>query len=344
MLPPIIGESRVIENIKTLISKVARSGENALICGETGVGKDLAAQNLYHQSKRVGKPFVKINCGSLTESFFGIKISSFDQNETKKKFSKKNRLLEKINGGILYLDNIDLLSSAHQSEVLSFLQNDNQILLNLKAPVPFDIRIISSAKQDLEKMIRKGKFNESLYFRLSTFRIDIAPLRERPKDIPLLVDYYCKIYASGYDVLKMRTLLNRGASDELCAYYWPGNVRELQSLVKRFIFLQDTITDISDLLGISNVGYKKIDDGDESTKEMTRHTNAFSDYFKKHASELTSLPLRAAKKKITDMAEKELISHALERAEWNRSMANKILGISYKTLLSKIERLNIQPS
>ena len=345
MVHPIIGESRVIGNIKTLISKVARSGENTLICGETGVGKDLAAQNLYHQSKRVEKPFVKLNCGCLTESLFGIEISSFGQTETREPlFSKKSGLFEKINGGVLYLDNIDLLSPAHQSEILSFLQNDEPKLLNRKARVPLDICMISSSKQNLEKMIEKGKFNESLYFRLSTFRIDIDPLRKRPEDIPSLIDYYCTKYGSAYNIHKMMTLLNKGAKDELCAYYWPGNVRELQNIVKRFIFLRDTVKDISDLISLSNVGYKSIDDEYESTKEMIRHSNSFSDYFSKHASELMSLPLRAAKKKITDMAEKELISHALEKTEWNRSIANKILGISYKTLLSKIDRLNIQPS
>jgi DNA-binding NtrC family response regulator len=342
MVPQIVGESRAIRNIKTLISRVAPTGENILICGETGVGKDLVAQSLYHQSSRVGKPFVKVNCAGLTESLFETEISCFDETGTKAALKKRSGLFEKISGGILYLDNIDLLSSAHQSEILSILQNDDHPIIDLQAPVPVDICMISSTNQDLEKMAKEGKFSESLYFRLSTVRIDIAPLRERPKDIPFLIDYYFKKYASAYNGHKMMALLDRGTIDKLCAYHWPGNIRELQNLLKRIIFSEDTVENISDLIGTSKVGYKSVDD--EKTKEMMPHSNSFSDYFSMHASELTSLPLKKARKKIVDMAEKELISKALEKTGWNRSKANKILGTSYKTLLSKIRELNIQPA
>ena len=194
MVPPIIGESLNIQNIKMLIGKVAKTGENILICGETGVGKDLVVQNLYHQSNRVGRPFAKINCAGLTESLFEIDKPSFEQTVTQEASQKKSRLFDKIDGGILYLDNIDLLSPAHQLEILPFLENDDHPILDLKAPVSVDVCIISSTNQDLEKMVKEGKFNERLYFRLSTVRIDIDPLRERPEDIPFLIDYYHKKY------------------------------------------------------------------------------------------------------------------------------------------------------
>ncbi|MDH3886342.1 MAG: helix-turn-helix domain-containing protein [Desulfobacterales bacterium] len=108
------------------------------------------------------------------------------------------------------------------------------------------------------------------------------------------------------------------------------------------MFFEDTGKNISDLIGTAKVGYKSVDD--EKTKEMMPHSNSFSDYFSMHASELTSLPFKKARKKIVGMAEKELISKALEQTGWNRSKANQILDISYKTLLSKIRELNIQPA
>ena len=341
MVPPIIGESREIRNIKTLIGKVAKTGENVLICGETGVGKDLVAQSLYQQSNRVGKPFAKLNCAGLTESLFEIDISCFEQTATKEASQKKSRLFDKISGGILYLDNIDLLSPAHQSEILPFMQNDDHPILDLKAPVPVDVCIISSTNQDLEKMVKEGKFNERLYFRLSTVRIDIEPLRERSEDIPFLIDYYLEKYASANNGHKTMTL-DRGTIDELCAYHWPGNVRELQNILKRIMLLEDTGKNISDLIGTAKVGYDSV--VDDTTKEMMLHSNSFSDYFSMHASELTSLPFKKAKKKIVGMVEKELISNVLEKVGWNRSKANKILDISYKTLLCKIQELDIQPS
>ena len=170
MVPEIIGESRFIQNIKRQIGKFAKTGENTLIWGETGVGKDLVAQSLYHQSNRVGKPFAKLNCAGLTESIFEIDISCFEQTATKEASQKKSRLFDKISGGILYLDNIDLLSPAHQSEILPFMQNDDHPILDLKAPVPVDVCMISSTNQDLGKMVKEDKFNESLYYRLNTVR------------------------------------------------------------------------------------------------------------------------------------------------------------------------------
>jgi two-component system response regulator AtoC len=341
MVPPIIGESPVIQNIKTLIGKVAKTGENILICGETGVGKDLVAQNLYHQSNRVGKPFVKLNCACLTESLFEIDISCFDKPATKEGSQQKGQLFDKICGGILYLDNIDLLSPSHQLEILPFLENDDHAILDLQTPESVDVCIISSSNQDLEKMVEEGKFNELLYFRLNTFRIDIDPLRERPEDIPFLINYYYKKYVSNNNNQKMITH-DREAMEKLCAYHWPGNVRELQSILKRIMFLEGRGETISDLIGTAKVDYKSAND--ETTKEMMSKANNFSDYFKSHESELTKLPYKKARKKLVGMVEKELISNVLEETGWNRSKASDILNLSYKTLLFKIRELNIQPS
>jgi two-component system response regulator AtoC len=341
MVPPIIGESPSIQNIKTIIGKVAKTGENILICGETGVGKDLVAQSLYHQSNRVGKPFVKINCACLTESFFELNISCFDETETKDESQQKCRLFDKISGGILYLDNINLLSPSHQLEILPFLENDDHQILDIQAPVSVDVCMISSTNQNLEKLVNEGKFNELLYFRLNTVRIDIDPLRDRPEDIPLLINCYFKNYASNNNIKKMITD-DRETLKKLCAYHWPGNVRELQNVLKRIMFLEGTEESISDLIDTAKVDYKSANV--ETTKEMMSQSNTFSDYFKLHKSGLTTLPYKKARRKLVDMVEKELISNVLEETGWNRSKASKILDLSYKTLLFKIRELNIQPS
>jgi len=341
MVSPLIGESQNIKNIKTLIDKVAKTGENILIFGETGVGKDLVVQSLYHQSNRVGKPFVKINCACLTESFFEIDISCFDKTETKDASQQKCRLFDKIEGGVLYLDNIDLLSPSHQLEILPFLENDDHPILDIQAPVSVDVCMISSTNQDLEKLVKEDKFNERLYFRLSTVRIDIEPLRKRLEDIPFLIDYYHKKYASNNNNQK-KIINDRVTMEKLCAYHWPGNVRELQNVLKRIIFLEGTAESISDLIGTAQVDYKSAND--ETTKEMISQSKNFTDYFKLHESELTTLPYKKARKKLVGMVEKELISNVLEETGWNRSKASKILNLSYKTLLVKIQELDIQPS
>jgi two-component system, NtrC family, response regulator AtoC len=341
MVPPIIGESPVIQNIKNIIGKVAKTGENILICGETGVGKDLVAQNLYHQSNRVGKPFVKLNCACLTESFSEIDVSCFDKPETKDTSQQQCRLFDKIDGGILYLDNIDLLSSTHQLELLPFLENEDNPILDLQAPVTVDVYMISSTNQNLERMIKEGKFNERLYFRLSTVRIDIDPLRKRPEDIPFLIDYYYKKYASNNNNQKMISR-NRKTMKELCTYHWPGNIRELQNVLKRIVFLEGTGESISDLIETSKINYNS--DGNEKTEEMISQSNNLSDYFKLSESQMSSLPYKKARKKLLGLVEKELISNVLEETGWNRTKASKTLDISYKTLLWKIKELDIQPS
>jgi two-component system response regulator AtoC len=341
MVPPIIGKSLNIQNIKTLIGKVAKTGENILICGETGVGKDLVAQNLYHQSNRVGKPFIKLNCAGLTESLFEIDISCFEQTANNEAFQKKSRLFEKINGGILYLDNIDLLSTSHQLKILPFMENDDHPILDLISPVSVDVCVISSTNQDLKKRVKEGTFNERLYFRLSTVRIDVDPLRERPEDIPFLIDYYYKIYASKNNN-QIRVIHDREVMEKLCAYHWPGNVRELQNLLKRIIFLEGKIESISDFIGTAKVNHNTVDN--EKSKEMMQQSNNFLDYLKLHESEITTLPYKKAIRKIVDLVEKELISNVLEETEWNRSKASKILDLNYKTLLYKIRDLDIQPS
>jgi two-component system response regulator AtoC len=341
MVPPIIGESTVIQNIKNIIGKVAKTGENILICGETGVGKDLVAQSLYHQSNRVGMPFVKLNCACLTESFFEIDISCFDKPETKDTSQQQCRLFDKIDGGILYLDNIDSLSPSHQLELLPFLENDDNPILDLQAPVTVDVCMISSTNENLEKMIKEGKFNERLYFRLSAVKIDIDPLRKRPEDIPFLIDYYYKKYASNNNNQKMISH-NRKVMKELCTYHWPGNVRELQNVLKRIVFLEGTGESISDLIDTAKINHNS--GGDEKTEEVISQSDNLSDYFKLPESELSSLSYKKARKKLLGLVEKELISNVLEETGWNRTKASKTLDISYKTLLWKIKELDIQPS
>jgi two-component system, NtrC family, response regulator AtoC len=340
MVSQIIGKSQAIRKIKSQINSVAKTEENILICGETGVGKDLVAQRLYLQSNRVGKPFVKLNCAGIAGSISGIGIPCFEQTGSKEDSKEDGQLFKKINGGTLYLDNIDLLSAENQMEILSLLHYDSHQVIDLKAPVPSDVRIVSSTNQDLEKLVSMGKFSERLYYRLSTVKIEIEPLRKRSEDIPFLIEYYIDKYAS--DVNFQRPMaLSKKTIDRLCAHHWPGNVRELQNVLKRIILVDGEEGNVSDLIGMQKNRHAIIEA--DMPEEIVPTSDGFSDYFKSNAPELTTLPLKKARKIIVDMAEKQLISNVLEKTGWNRSKANKILDISYKTLLTKIKELNIKP-
>jgi len=340
MFSPIIGKSQAIRKIRSQINTLAKVEDNILICGETGVGKDLVAQSLYHQSNRLGMPFVKLNCAGIAESISEIDISRFEQASSKVESKKDGRLLKNISGGTLYLDNIDFLSPANQLEILQFLHNNHDQILDLKATFSLDVRIISSTNKDLETLVKNGKFSKRLYYRLSSVKIEVEPLRERREDIPLLIDYYINKYASGING-QGPMVLSKKTIDRFCAHHWPGNIRELQNVLKRIILVDGEEGNVSDLIGMQKNRHS-INEADMPEK-IVRDPDSFSDYFKFHAPELTKMPLREARKKIVDMVEKQLISNVLEKTGWNRSKAKKILDVNYKTLLTKIKELNIQP-
>ena len=151
---PIIGSSSATIYLKNLINCVATTGENIFICGETGVGKDLVAQNIYYQSNRVGKPFVKINCAELKESLYEINLSKPEQADSNERSKKKKAFLEAIDGGTLYLDNINLLAPELQKEALTILQDNDPLLFDGKNSASTDICIISSGNHDLEKIVK----------------------------------------------------------------------------------------------------------------------------------------------------------------------------------------------
>ncbi len=339
---PIIGTSSATKYLKNLINRIATTSENILIFGETGVGKDLVAQNIYYQSNRVGKPFVKINCAELKESLYEINLSKQEQTDSNERSKKKRAFLEVIDGGILYLDNINLLAPEIQKETLSILQDNDPLLFDGKNSVSPDICIISSGCHDLEKNVNEGKFLDSLYYRLSTVRIEIEPLRERPEDLPDLIDYFYRKYASAYNGKEPKGL-GKEIIKDLCHYQWPGNVRELQNVIKRILLLGDKADSISKIIGEYEENDFQSSNIETATKIKKDSQNA-QGILTIDTSSLSSLPFKIAKKQIVNQAEKELISNVLEKTGWNRSKANKILNISYKTLLCKIQELNIQPS
>jgi len=239
MAPSIVGESQHIENIKKLIHQIAETEENVLISGERGVGKDLVAQNLYLRSKRVGKPFVKINCSLVTcteleNEIFGPEPTI--QNEFQ---VKKLGMLERVRGGVLFLDKIGEISHAFQTKLFQLLQRGNCTPpLDSDAALKTDIWIIAAASCNLEDDVIAGRFRRDLFQCLSTKKIVIEPLRKRPEDVPALIQHYMQHYAKGLDVEKIKGPKKKSIH-RMSDYHWPGNVRELQCTVQRIMIFGD---------------------------------------------------------------------------------------------------------
>jgi two-component system response regulator AtoC len=336
----IIGVSQNICRIRDLINQVADTGLNTIIHGDTGVGKELVVQCLYQKSDRVGKPFVKVNCAALPDSLLESEMFGYEQGAFTGAERRKRGKFEQAHGGVLFLDEIGDMSLRLQSKLLHVLQGGDFTPLGSEKTVKTDTWVIAATNHELEIDMQNGEFREDLYYRLSTIKIYIEPLRSRPEDIPYLIDFYIKEYADQFDGKKLAKPSYK-TIDKLLSYSWPGNVRELQNILKRIMILGEDEETIDDLL--SGAGKRENAAGVQSALAQPSIPIELVGLNGENAANLSSLSLKKIRKKALDRVEKEVITYVLEKTGWNRSKATKILNISYKTLLYKIKDLGIVP-
>ncbi|WP_054031720.1 sigma-54 interaction domain-containing protein [Desulfatitalea tepidiphila] len=343
MGPPIIGVSENIRRVRELIEHVAHTGLNTVILGESGVGKEVVAQNLYQLSPRLGKPFIKINCAALPEGLLESELFGYERGAFTGAEQKRKGKFQLAHGGVLLLDEIGDMSLALQAKLLHVLQSGEFAPLGSEKDFKTDTWVIAATNHDLKQDIGEGKFREDLYYRLNIITIFIAPLRERLEDIPPLIDYYLNEYAPQ---LKGEHLVRpaRELIEQLKSYHWPGNVRELQNVLKRMLVLGDPEKIVYELLSGSLTNSRA------TSAQGTIHTESGGHLFpsvmefdKENLIGNSSFSLKSIKKKAVDKVEREVILYILEKTDWNRSKASKILKVSYKTLLNKITELAITP-
>lgn len=345
MVHPLIGVSQSIERIRELINHVADTGLNIVITGESGVGKEVVAQNLYHQSPRKNKPFIKVNCAALPDGLLESELFGFERGAFTGAERKKRGKFELAHQGVLFLDEIGDMSFSLQAKLLHVLQSGEFAPLGSEREFKTDTWVIAATNHELEKSIKTGKFREDLYYRLNIIKILIPPLRERPEDIPPLVDFYIDRYISQFD---NKQLLKPGRQimQRLMDHPWPGNVRELQNVLKRFLVVCDW-EEIADELS-ANPALSEAPGNSNPADNMPGMGTSpvMSDFVDLNGSEppdFTNFSLKEIKRKALNRVEREVISFVLDKTGWNRSKASKILKVSYKTLLYKISDLDIKP-
>ena len=233
----IIGNSGAITQVFDLIRKISNTPANVLITGESGTGKELVAQCIHANSKRSHKSFVPLNCGGLPENLveselFGHAKGAFTD-------AKQNRagLIEHAKGGTFFLDEIGELPMHLQVKFLRVLEDHKIRRLGSNEEIEIDIRLISATNQNIEALIKEGKFREDLFYRINTFGIHLPPLRERQGDIQLLAYHFLNHFAETSEKAIQR--ISTEVMDVLCAYNWPGNVRELMHVMERAVVLSD---------------------------------------------------------------------------------------------------------
>ena len=336
----IIGVSNNIQKIKALIDQVADTGLNTVVYGETGVGKELVVQNLYQKSNRTGNPFVKVNCAALPDTLLESEMFGYEQGAFTGADRRKRGKFEQANGGLLFLDEIGDMSLPLQSKLLHVLQGGDFSPLGSEKNVKMGAWVVAATNHELETDMVNGNFREDLYYRLSTIKIHMEPLRSRPEDIPYLISHYVKEYAAQFEGKQLLTPSQK-AIDKLTAYHWPGNVRELQNVLKRLMILGNGEDSLDEMLmgppARTHAG------GLPASAEQPPSPMDYLGLDINKPPDLSSLSLKKIKKKAMDHVEKEVIAYVLDKTGWNRSKATKILNISYKTLLYKIRDLGIEP-
>ena len=336
---PLIGISNSIEKIRELIKYVADSDLNVLITGESGVGKEVVAKNLYNESKRRDKPLIKVNCAALPEGLLESELFGFERGAFTGSNRDRQGKFKLAHKGVIFLDEIGDMSPSLQSKLLHVLERKGFSPLGSEREVRSDVWVIASTNKNLEKKVKEGLFREDLYYRFNTIRIRIPPLRKRPEDIPSLVDYYIKEYSSAANG---KNISKPGPEiiEKMKAYSWPGNVRELQNILSRLRVFGNWKEIINEL------DLKSRSIAISSLEEQILTGNAVVDIFLDLKGEDSlghaSFSLKNITKKCADRVEKEVITSVLDITGWNRTKASKMLDVSYKTLLFKIRDLNIK--
>jgi Nif-specific regulatory protein len=233
-----IGESQSMDEVLKLISKVAASSSTVLILGESGTGKELAARAIHLNSERAGKPFVAINCATLTESLLESELFGHERGAFTSAITQKRGKLEIADAGTIFLDEVAELSPAVQAKLLRVLQTHEFERVGGTRPIKVDVRTIAATNRDLDAATKTGKFREDLYYRLNVVSIPMPPLRERREDIPLLATFFVAEFSK--KCKRRVTGISPEARRLMCAYDWPGNVRQLENAIEGAVVLGST--------------------------------------------------------------------------------------------------------
>jgi transcriptional regulator with GAF, ATPase, and Fis domain len=336
----LIGVSQNIRKIKKIIDQVADTELDILVIGETGVGKELVVRRLYQKSKRVGKPFIKVNCAALPDTLLESEMFGYERGAFTGAERRMRGKFEQADRGVLFLDEIGDMSLALQSKLLHALQDRDFTPLGSEKSVKTNIWVIAATNHNLEDDIQKDHFRADLFHRLNTITIFVEPLRNRPEDIPCLIDYYTRQYGSLHKGKKPHTI-SEGTFEKLIAYQWPGNVRELQNVLRRLFIFGDNKENVDEMLQSSYS--TQLDSDRNTTADNALLSLNVLGLIGVDQENLSNFSLKKIRKTSTDLIDKKLISYVLEKTGWNRSRASKILDISYKTMLAKIQDLDIKP-
>jgi two-component system nitrogen regulation response regulator GlnG len=329
----LIGRHPRMQDVYKTIGRIAGSDVTVLLRGESGTGKELVARAIHHYSRRAGRPFVAVSCaaipGTLLESeLFGHERGAFTD-------AKERKLgkLELAHGGTFYLDEVGDMPVELQSKLLRALQERTIERVGGQEPIRIDVRVLAATNRDLEALMRESRFREDLYYRLNVVTVNLPPLRERRRDVPLLVEHFLAKHAG--------ELGERGiasdALDRLVGYDWPGNVRELENVIQRAMVMATSGVILPEHLPIGPVSAAASVAVDASLEEIIEKKLLECVRGLRHHASANLYEL------IVGLVEKPLLRAVLRETRGNQLRAAQILGINRNTLRKKLTEHGIDP-
>jgi transcriptional regulator with GAF, ATPase, and Fis domain len=312
-----VGNSRAITQVFELIKKVADTDSTVLILGESGTGKELIAHAIHYNSHRRQSPLIPVNCAAIPEELLESELFGHERGAFTHAVRTRLGRFEQAAGGTIFLDEIGNMSPSLQVKILRVLQDRSFERIGGIKTIRVDIRVIAATNQDLEELVRQGRFREDLYYRLNVIPIKVPPLRERVSDIPLLVQHFLLEFSRKQK--KPFKRLSPATLGLLSHYPWPGNVRELENLIERLVTLSEAeVVDVADL--------------PEKFKRLPAPAALGPQVLPEHGLHLTAA---------VQQFEKDLILAALARTNWVKSRAAALLNLNRTTLLEKMKKQHI---
>lgn len=305
----IVGSSKEMEKVFDVIRKVADTEAAILITGESGTGKELVARSIHVNSSRRDAPFVAINCAAIPRDLLESELFGHVKGAFTGAVKDKTGKFQSAEGGTLFLDEVGELPLELQPKLLRALQEKEVEAVGGTTTQKLDVRVVSATNLDIDKAISVGTFREDLYYRLGVIPIHLPPLRERRKDIPLLIRYFCSKHGSD------KVTFDKDALHTLVMYPWPGNVRELENTVERLLIMRN-----GDVIGIDELPEKFLENGVSGSAVIKLPDEGYS----------------------LEQLEREVVVQALERNHWNQTAAARFLRIPRHTLIYRLEKYGIE--